>query len=182
MGSRVGGLRHGWVRYGAGLHVGKAQMWVGLRREVGSGVGGLRSMWVWIQARHHDCTWAAGFVPLAWEMPSGVSQMVAGSYTMPIKNGRIQLAPFECCSVLAGWAVSQDFMQGAGMGSRSLPDTLWMVAHKALERVRGTPWLNSLSRPLDSPNYTSAKARKLPCLTELKRPISYFSTDFPNLS
>lgn len=62
---------------------------------MGLGVGRLRSTWVWIQAGHHDCTWAAGSVPLAWEMPAGVSQMVEGSYAMPIKNGRIQLAPFE---------------------------------------------------------------------------------------
>lgn len=64
-------------------------MWGGL------GCGWLRFTWVWIQAGYRDCTWAAGSVPLAWEMPAGVSQIVEGSYTMPIKNGRIQLAPFE---------------------------------------------------------------------------------------
>lgn len=83
--------------------------------------------------------------------------MVEYSYTRPIKNGRIQLAPFEWYPGLGGWAVSQVFMRGAGMGSRSLQlcallDTLWMVVPQALERVKtcGLPQL-SISNVQEAP-------------------------------
>lgn len=69
------------------LRGGEGSGWDRLRCRVGSGVGGLRSMWVWIQAEHHGSTWAAGSAPLACEMPASVSQMVEGSYTISIKNG-----------------------------------------------------------------------------------------------
>lgn len=53
-------------------------------------------------------------------MPARAYQVVEYSYTMPVRTGRIQLAPSEWCPGLAGWAVSQVFMQGAGVGLRSL--------------------------------------------------------------